>query len=148
VHNAPPTAFSGIFETYVYRVLDAPITPVFFPDHPSKAKIAYTAVGVSPLASVGPAVEAALSVGVRTNPARGSVAFRAEGLRGGYYRAEVYDVSGRLIRRLEEGRTTAANRVIAWEGIDVSGNRVRSGVYVMRLDQAGRRAACRFVYIR
>jgi M6 family metalloprotease-like protein len=47
----------------------------------------------------------------------------------------VYDVSGRLVRRLIAAeRQPAGRHVIAWDGRDASGRRMASGVYFLRLE--------------
>lgn len=48
----------------------------------------------------------------------------------------VYDVSGRLVRRLVNGDVTAGRYAILWDGSDDEGRSVGSGVYFYRL-QAG-----------
>lgn len=46
----------------------------------------------------------------------------------------VYDVLGRRIRRLEHGQRLADDFEQLWDGTDAHGRRVRSGVYVVRLE--------------
>ncbi|MBU8921866.1 MAG: T9SS type A sorting domain-containing protein [Bacteroidales bacterium] len=45
----------------------------------------------------------------------------------------VYDVSGRRIAVLEEGIQLRGNHEVVWNGTDIRGNRVSSGVYFYRL---------------
>jgi photosystem II stability/assembly factor-like uncharacterized protein len=54
-------------------------------------------------------------------------------------RLYVYDVSGRLVRRLEEGMEPAGERAVTWNGRDDRGTPVGSGVYIYRLDVDGMR---------
>lgn len=69
-------------------------------------------------------------------------------------RAEVaiYDISGRLVRRLTETRSPATGRyAIAWDGADEAGGVVPPGVYVARIDVdndgSGSGAATRLVHV-
>jgi hypothetical protein len=76
------------------------------------------------------------------------VEFALSGVAEGAMRAEVFDVSGRLVNRLWEGRAELGERQLTWLGEDLAGGRARPGMYVVRVDQAGRRVACRFVLLR
>jgi hypothetical protein len=49
----------------------------------------------------------------------------------------VYDVAGRLVKRLSHGAYPAGSHQTAWDGIDERGQRVRSGVYFTRLRMLG-----------
>ena len=47
---------------------------------------------------------------------------------------EIWDLSGRRIRRIERQRETSSGRYsIEWEGRDEEGRRVQPGVYVVRI---------------
>jgi hypothetical protein len=50
----------------------------------------------------------------------------------------VYDVTGRLVRVLVAGEARPGRREVAWDGRDTAGERVASGVYLVRLTD-GRR---------
>ena len=58
----------------------------------------------------------------------------AGGLGGGVGRAElaVYDVSGRLVRRIESGAYPAGHRITAWDGRDEHGRDVAPGIYFVQ----------------
>ncbi|MFN2371654.1 MAG: FlgD immunoglobulin-like domain containing protein, partial [Candidatus Krumholzibacteriia bacterium] len=49
----------------------------------------------------------------------------------------VYDVQGRLVRRLAVGTVTAGEHTVVWDGSDDGGRRVGSGVYFARLASGG-----------
>ena len=53
----------------------------------------------------------------------------------------VYDLSGRLVRRMASGYQEAGPHAVAWDGMDQAGVPVASGVYLARL-QAGDVTAC------
>lgn len=54
----------------------------------------------------------------------------------------VYDVSGKLVRKLVEKNMTSGHHSEEWDGLDDNGNPVSSGLYFYRL-VAGKRSLCR-----
>jgi len=50
---------------------------------------------------------------------------------------EVYDASGRLVRRLVQGALPAGAHSTAWDGLDAGGHPAPAGVYLVRLAQPG-----------
>jgi hypothetical protein len=46
----------------------------------------------------------------------------------------VYNLSGQLIRTLFDGEQSAGRYTVAWDGTNASGNRVASGVYLVRME--------------
>jgi hypothetical protein len=50
---------------------------------------------------------------------------------------DVYDVGGRLVRRITGARLEAGENSLRWDLRDAEGRRVRAGVYVLRLDAGG-----------
>lgn len=52
-------------------------------------------------------------------------------------RLGIYDVSGRLIRVLSDGTFDAGHHSVAWDGMDVVGRPVSSGVYYARMQSPG-----------
>jgi hypothetical protein len=61
------------------------------------------------------------------------------GLGGGLGSAEVsvFDVSGRLVRRIARGSYGAGYQVASWDGKDEQGRRVSSGIYFLKAKSAG-----------
>jgi hypothetical protein len=57
-------------------------------------------------------------------------------------RLEVYDVSGRLVARLVDAVQDRGDKTARWNGVDVRGGAVSSGVYVYRLE-AGKEVVSR-----
>ena len=51
-----------------------------------------------------------------------------------FVRLAIYDVGGRLVRRLEDGRLTTGRHEINWDSKDENGKSVSSGVYFSILD--------------
>ncbi|MEO5988147.1 MAG: hypothetical protein ABIU54_08850 [Candidatus Eisenbacteria bacterium] len=61
---------------------------------------------------------------------------------------EVFDVSGRRLSTLFEGTSVDANTSLEWDGRVQGGGSVSPGMYICRIEQPGRRTACRFALIR
>ena len=57
----------------------------------------------------------------------------------------VYDLAGRLIRRLE---LPLGQQAVSWDTVDDRGRSVASGVYVARLSAVGASATTRVVVVR
>jgi hypothetical protein len=73
----------------------------------------------------------------RPNPFRAETRITYQLARPGRVDLRVYDVAGRLVMTLVEGRVDAGRHHVVWEGRNVSGNRVASGVYFARLTTDG-----------
>jgi hypothetical protein len=80
---------------------------------------------------------------VAPNPSAGpaSLLFRAP--RAGPLRADLVDVTGRLVRRLETRPAAAGPARLTWDGRDDAGRPVARGVYMLRLEGNGFRAAAK-----
>jgi hypothetical protein len=78
----------------------------------------------------------ALSANV-PNPFRGATSLRFALPSAGHVELSVYDVGGRKVRGLVQGRLEAGSHAVEWDGRDGSGARVASGVYLVRLNAAG-----------
>lgn len=105
-------------------------------------------VGIGIPLSVGDATPApGLSVRAEPNPARGRVALAVESDRAGELRAEIHDVSGRLVRRLDGGWREAGAARLAWDGADAAGARVPPGVYLVTVRGGERVARSRVVLV-
>jgi photosystem II stability/assembly factor-like uncharacterized protein len=73
------------------------------------------------------------------NPFNPSTTIRYSVPRAMPVRLVIYDVTGRLVRRLVDGIQDAGDRRVTWDGRDEHGSTVGSGVYVYRLDAGGTR---------
>jgi flagellar hook assembly protein FlgD len=60
----------------------------------------------------------------------------------------IYDVSGRLVRRLYEERGARGEGAVEWDGLDDRGVAVSSSVYYYRLSAGGQSASRKLVLIR
>jgi hypothetical protein len=59
----------------------------------------------------------------------------------------LYDVMGRVVRRLARGSWPAGSYAVEWDGFDADGRRVPSGVYFCELRQPGARVVRRLVVV-
>jgi hypothetical protein len=69
-------------------------------------------------------------LGASPNPTRGIVAMQYSLAAGGDVRLDIYDVSGRLVRNLVAGQIVAGSYTVSWDGRDISGRLVSSGIYL------------------
>jgi flagellar hook assembly protein FlgD len=66
---------------------------------------------------------------------------------GGVVSLRIYDVSGRLVRKLVDGRQTAGQKQVIWSGTDDRGRSVTSGVYFYRLEAPGYKKTLKMILI-
>jgi hypothetical protein len=83
------------------------------------------------------AVAVSRLVAATPNPFNPSTEVAYEVARAGRCELTVHDVRGRQIRTLLDGELTAGRHVAAWNGLDDHGQRVPSGIYMVRLRSAG-----------
>jgi hypothetical protein len=65
-----------------------------------------------------------------------TIAFEIEGGEASV-RLRVFDVEGRLVRTLLDGRAPAGETQVVWDGVDDRGRRVAAGLYLCRLQGPG-----------
>jgi hypothetical protein len=82
------------------------------------------------------------------NPSRGPVVLRFGVPTAGPVTLDVFDVAGRLVRRLHTGSMSAGEHSICWDGLDGRGRAVSSGAYLTRLSYAKGDAVRRVLLIR
>ncbi|MEJ2721444.1 MAG: FlgD immunoglobulin-like domain containing protein, partial [bacterium] len=58
--------------------------------------------------------------------------------RRGEVELSIYDIRGRLVRRLIQDERPAGPHVAQWDGKSDNGNQVASGIYFVRLEAMGR----------
>ena len=68
------------------------------------------------------------------NPSRGGAALALRISRPGDVRVQLFDVRGRLVRTVDEGRYPAGERLVRWNGEDDQGRQVGSGIYYFRVE--------------
>lgn len=63
-------------------------------------------------------------------------------------RVAIYAIDGRLINVLVDAQLPAGRHTLAWAGVDAEGRAVASGVYVCRLETAGRAQSVRLTLVK
>lgn len=92
----------------------------------------------SPVA-VEPAVpQADFRLVAEPNPSAGAVTLRFAQPGEGAVAIDVFDASGRHVRRLAHGWRPAGASIATWDGRDAGGTRVPGGIYFARFEGAGR----------
>jgi hypothetical protein len=81
------------------------------------------------------------------NPTRGTTAVNYALAQAGHVQLGVYDVSGRLVRRLVDGEQRAGTETTVWNGTDESGAKLGAGVYFVRLAGPGIRETRRVILL-
>jgi hypothetical protein len=89
-----------------------------------------------------------LALTLTPNPSRGAARIAWQLPVGGVVRLNVYDVGGRSVRTLVNSQTPAGRHVTAWDGRDDLGRVVPQGLYVCKLQAAGRTLIVRSVLLR
>lgn len=105
-----------------------------------------SAVGVD--GDVAAASQPFLLTPAQPNPFRSHTTLHLTVPRPGYVAAAVYDVRGRLVRRLVGEMLEGRERSITWDGRDEAGDLLASGIYFLRLSAGERREARRLVLVR
>jgi hypothetical protein len=80
-----------------------------------------------------------LGLGNHPNPFNPSTEIRFTLPEAGKVRVAVYDMKGQLVQELVDGRQSAGEHRVAWEGRDAKGREVASGAYVLQADWKGHR---------
>ena len=95
-----------------------------------------------------PSTAGPLRVRAFPNPSRGAIELTVRSPGPGTQILEVFDMTGRRVRRLESGSYLAGMRRVAWDGRDESGSRVASGIYQVLLTSGSMRARTRITLLR
>jgi len=89
-----------------------------------------------------------LSVSLAGNPFRGSARFDLFLPMAGRAELRIHNTSGRLVRSLEAGWSSAGRLSMDWDGTDERGSPVASGVYLVRLVTTEEAAVAKCVLLR
>ena len=81
------------------------------------------------------------------NPGRGGATLRYSLPQAGVVRLVIYDLAGREVRVLANGRLEADDYRARWDGRNETGQRVSGGMYVVRLEAEGRALVRRVVLL-
>jgi len=102
---------------------------------------------LSPTAWVPRPVEIALAQNT-PNPFNPATTLRFALPHNGRVSLTIFDISGRLVRTLVDGRFDAGRHSAVWDGTDDAGRSVASGVYLYRLTADGRTLVRRLALLR
>lgn len=91
---------------------------------------------------------AQLDLRVVPNPFNPSTRIYFSMVRDGLVRLDIYDVAGRRVRRLFDGRMGEGVRVVEWDGRNERGLPVASGVYFAKLTAESATASTRMVLLK
>jgi PKD repeat protein len=97
--------------------------------------------------SVPPAPRGITPLFARPNPSRGQFTLSFDLGAPALVSLRVYDVSGRQVARLLEGKMLTGSQRVVWDGRSSAGARVAPGVYLVRLDAGGSVQTARLVKI-
>ena len=100
-------------------------------------------VGVEP---TGPPTR--LSLAAAPNPSPGTLTFKVESNRAGPETLSVFDLQGRVVRRLADRRIEPGVHTVSWDGRNEAGAKLAPGVYLARLEVAGKAVWTRVTMIR
>lgn len=82
------------------------------------------------------------------NPARGSTTIVFVVPEDGDVKLTIYDLRGAVVRRLWDGRAAAGGHKVTWDGTAEDGAPLPPGVYLYRLETAGRETTRKLVVVR
>lgn len=99
-------------------------------------------------AAVGDTPRAGVRVGNHPNPFNPSTRIEVELQRAGRVQLDVYDVQGRRVRSLYDGRLDAGVKSFTWDGCDDGGSRLGSGVYFGRVSGDAGQAQVKMVLVK
>jgi hypothetical protein len=93
------------------------------------------------------AARSGFALAAEPNPSSAAVTLRYAQPREGAGAIDVFDASGRRVRRIADGWLAAGESVVTWDGRDAGGARVPAGVYFARFEGAGRAIMRRIVRV-
>ena len=101
-----------------------------------------------PLAQGGARMGTPLALAVAPQPSHASASLTFALFENARVRLDIYDVSGRHVRRVVDGAFTPGAHTLAWDGRVDSGEAAAAGIYFVRLEAGGRNVTARVVRIR
>jgi len=117
-------------------------------DIPRKHQVlqaAYAPSGTASVPAEAPGGAALALAPPSPNPSGGECRLRFEMPVAGRVRLTIYDVAGRVVRRLYDGRAEEGPVQVSWDGLSGSGERCAAGIYLAGLEGLGGARASRKV---
>jgi hypothetical protein len=87
-------------------------------------------------------------LGISPNPLTGQGVLRYSLAVPADVRLDIYDVTGRLVQNIAAGRESEGPHAVVWDGTDLQGRRVSSGVYLYTFQAGAHRATGRMMVVR
>jgi hypothetical protein len=115
---------------------------LYYYDHKQRGK------GGGPQVGVPVALPVREVFAVYPNPAKGQAQIEYSLKVPGRVDLSVYDLTGRLVRKVVEASQPAGVYKVAWDGRDLGGRAVSSGVYFLKLTAPGKAKTARVVLVR
>lgn len=122
------------------------IEPLLAPRDPSVVALNEAHLESEP--TVTPAIPATLALKAYPNPFNPTLQLELALPEAGPVTVKVYDLRGRLVRRLHAGSEPAGNLTLTWDGSDDAGHRMSSGVYWARVEATSGSLTQRVVMIK
>ena len=82
------------------------------------------------------------------NPFNPSTDLRYDLSVGSFVRAAVYDISGRLIKKLVSSQQTAGQKIITWSGTNDKGGAVSGGIYFCVIEAGNARQVIKMMLVK
>jgi len=105
-------------------------------------------IGIGMSVGVGPSGPVKLTLAAAPNPSPAGLTFTIGADRIGPQTLRIFDLQGRTVRRFADTVSTAGSRTIHWDGRSDAGVALAPGVYLARLEVAGRAVWNRVTLIR
>jgi len=105
-------------------------------------------IGMEPTLGVASSTPVRLSLTAAPNPTPGGLVFTIVADRSGPEILTVFDLQGRAVRRFADTISAPGAHRLAWDGRSDAGVRLAPGVYIARLELAGRAAWSRIRLVR
>lgn len=121
---------AGTYTAQLALVYEGMVAPAFVP-----VELIVSSDGTSTV----PNTRRGVVHGARPNPFNPTTHVELTLSRRSTVRVDVYDTAGRHVRTLHDGSLDAGDHRVRWDGIDASGRRVASGVYLYAVDLQGER---------
>lgn len=102
---------------------------------------------ISEVLDVPPSRDEALSVRIAPNPSSGRIVFTLAHT-SGPSRVRILDLAGRQLALLDSGSAGTSDGPLVWDGSASDGHRVAAGLYLARVESAGRTLTRRIVLTR
>jgi len=89
-----------------------------------------------------------LSSSNRPNPFNSSTEIKFNLPAAGDAKIKIYDITGSLVKELASGPLEAGRHLILWDGTNMAGAKVGSGIYLYTISAVGEQVANKMVFLK